>query len=69
MEHVLADRAFLADTYSYADIAFYMAQLFGARGAPMTDETPRLLAWRERMTRARRAQGRRCDGRLSCVDR
>ena len=31
MEHVLADRAFLADTYSYADIAFYMAQLFGAR--------------------------------------
>ncbi|MDN7489022.1 glutathione S-transferase family protein [Burkholderia sp. AU45274] len=51
MEHVLADRAFLADTYSYADIAFYMAQLFGARkGAPMTDETPRLLAWRERMT-------------------
>ncbi|VWC60292.1 glutathione S-transferase [Burkholderia lata] len=51
MEHVLADRAFLAGTYSYADIAFYMAQLFGARkGAPMTDETPRLLAWRERMT-------------------
>lgn len=51
MERVLADRAFLAGTYSYADIAFYMAQLFGARkGAPMTDETPRLLAWRERMT-------------------
>ncbi len=51
MEHVLADRAFLADTYSYADIAFYMAQLFGARkGAPMTGETPNLLAWRDRMT-------------------
>ncbi|VWB15459.1 glutathione S-transferase family protein [Burkholderia lata] len=51
MERVLADREFLAETYSYADIAFYMAQLFGARkGAPMTDETPRLLAWRERMT-------------------
>ena len=51
MEHALADREFLAGTYSYADIAFYMAQLFGARkGAPMTDETPRLLAWRERMT-------------------
>ncbi|KWO37422.1 glutathione S-transferase [Burkholderia sp. MSMB1459WGS] len=51
MEHVLADRAFLAGTYSYADIAFYMAQLFGARkGAPMTGETPNLLAWRNRMT-------------------
>ena len=51
MERVLADREFLAETYSYADIAFYMAQLFGARtGAPMTKETPSLLAWRERMT-------------------
>ncbi|WP_425267343.1 glutathione S-transferase family protein [Burkholderia reimsis] len=51
MERVLADREFLAGAYSYADIAFYMAQLFGARkGAPMTDETPRLLAWRERIT-------------------
>ncbi|MCA8055661.1 MULTISPECIES: glutathione binding-like protein [Burkholderia] len=41
----------VAGAYSYADIAFYMAQLFGARkGAPMTDETPRLLAWRERIT-------------------
>ena len=51
MERVLADREFLAGTYSYADIAFYMAQLFGARkGAPMTGETPRLMAWRERMT-------------------
>ncbi|QTO23641.1 glutathione S-transferase family protein [Burkholderia seminalis] len=51
MERVLADRDFLACAYSYADIAFYMAQLFGARkGAPMTDDTPNLLAWRERMT-------------------
>lgn len=51
MEHVLADREFLAEAYSFADIAFYMAQLFGARkGAPMTGETPNLLAWRERMT-------------------
>jgi glutathione S-transferase len=51
MEGVLADREYLAETYSYADIAFYMAQLFGAReGAPMTAETPNLLAWRERMT-------------------
>ena len=40
----------LAGSYSFADIAFYMAALFGERqGAPVTDNTPRLLAWRERM--------------------
>ena len=51
MEQVLAGREFLAGTYSFADIAFYMAQLFGARkGAPMTGETPNLVAWRDRMT-------------------
>ena len=51
MEEVLADREFLAEPYSYADIAFYMAQLFGARmGAPMTEATPRLLEWRDRIT-------------------
>ncbi len=51
MEAQLADREFLAESYSFADIAFYMAQLFGARmGAPMTDATPRLLQWRDRMS-------------------
>lgn len=51
MEGVLADREYLAETYSFADIAFYMAQLFGARmGAPMNRATPKLLAWRDRMT-------------------
>ncbi|MGA9854610.1 MAG: glutathione S-transferase family protein [Gammaproteobacteria bacterium] len=51
MELTLSDREFLAGDYSFADIAFYMAQLFGARkGAPMTGETPNLLAWRRRMT-------------------
>jgi glutathione S-transferase len=51
MDGLLADREFLADTYSFADIAFYMAQLFGARmGAPITDATPGLLRWRDRMT-------------------
>lgn len=50
MEALLSDREFLAGAYSYADIAFYMAQLFGARmGAPMT-EHPRLAQWRDRMT-------------------
>ena len=57
MERTLANHEFLAGDYSFADIAFYMAQLFGARkGAPMTEETPNLLAWRERMT-ARPAVG------------
>jgi glutathione S-transferase len=51
MEKLLSAREFLGGTYSFADIAFYMAQFFGARkGAPMTKETPNLLAWRDRMT-------------------
>lgn len=51
MEGLLADREFLAGTYSFADIAFYMAQLFGARmGAEMTEATPKLLRWRDRIT-------------------
>ncbi len=46
----LAVRPFLAGEYSYADIAFFMAQLFGERkGALMTGATPRLLEWRARM--------------------
>jgi glutathione S-transferase len=51
MEELLAERAYLAGTFSYADIAFYMAQLFGARmGAPMTDATPKLMGWRDKVT-------------------
>jgi glutathione S-transferase len=51
MEDQLAGRDWLAGSYSFADIAFYMAQLFGARmGAPMGEATPRLLAWRDRMS-------------------
>jgi glutathione S-transferase len=51
MERVLGGREYLAGSYSFADIAFYMAQLFGARkGAPMTNHTPNLLVWRARMT-------------------
>lgn len=51
MERELAGREHLAGSYSYADIAFYMAQLFAARmGAPMTEATPKLLAWRERLS-------------------
>jgi glutathione S-transferase len=51
METQLAGADWLAGEYSYADIAFYMAALFGERqGAPITEATPRLLRWRERMT-------------------
>jgi glutathione S-transferase len=51
MEALLADRAYLAGEYSYADIAFYMAQFFADRlGAPMPPDVSRLPAWRERMT-------------------
>ena len=47
----MAGRQWLAGDYSYADIAFYMAQLFGARmTAPMDERHPRLLAWRDRMS-------------------
>ncbi len=52
MEERLKTEAWLAGTYSFADIAFYMAALFGERqGAPMTADTPKLLEWRQRMTR------------------
>ena len=51
IDRLLADREFLAGTYSFADIAFYMAQLFGGRmGAPINAATPHLLRWRDRMT-------------------
>ena len=52
MDALLSDREFLAGEYSYADIAFFMAQLFAARlGAPMGDATSRLVAWRARVAR------------------
>lgn len=52
MDRLLARTDYLAGAgYGYADIAFYMAALFGERqGAPVTPATPYLLAWRERLT-------------------
>jgi glutathione S-transferase len=51
MDHLLTKGAWLAGDYSFADIAFYMAALFGERqGAPMTTATPTLVEWRDRMT-------------------
>lgn len=50
MEALLRDRRYLAGAFSYADIAFYMAQFFAARHTvPMTDAHPGLLAWRKRL--------------------
>jgi glutathione S-transferase len=50
MNQLLRDREYLADQFSYADIAFYMAQFFAARHTvPMTAEHSNLLEWRERM--------------------
>ena len=52
MDALLADADHLGGLYSFADIAFYMAQVFAERkGALMTEATPRLLAWRERVGR------------------
>ena len=46
----LLGHEYLADQFSYADIAFYMAQFFAARHTvPMTADHSNLLAWRERM--------------------
>jgi glutathione S-transferase len=51
LERTIGAQDWLAGGYSYADIAFYMAQLFGARmGAPMDERHPRLQAWRDRMS-------------------
>jgi len=51
MDALLQNREFLAGPYSYADIAFFMAQLFAERlGVPMTGATPQLATWRARMT-------------------
>ncbi|MDO9359577.1 MAG: glutathione S-transferase family protein [Polaromonas sp.] len=52
MDALLTDRDYLGGDYSYADIAFYMAQLFGERmGAPVDGTLARLMAWRDRMSK------------------
>jgi glutathione S-transferase len=50
MEGTLAGRQYLAGPFTYADIAFYMAQFFAARHTvPMGAHHPNLLAWRKRL--------------------
>ena len=51
MERTIAGQEWIAGAYSYVDIAFYMAQLFGERmGAPIPASLTRLHAWRDRMS-------------------
>jgi glutathione S-transferase len=51
MEDQLDGKEYLAGPFTYADLAFYMAAFFGDRmGAPMSEATPQLIAWRARMT-------------------
>ena len=51
IEALLEDGQYLAGDFTFADIAFFMAQLFGERlGAPLDETTPRLIAWRARLT-------------------
>ena len=51
IERELGDREYLVRSFSFADIAFYMAQFFGERmGAHLTDSTPLVLAWRDRVS-------------------
>ncbi len=50
MERVLEDREHLAGVFSYADVAFYMAQSFAELlGAPLGPQHVRLHAWRTRV--------------------
>jgi glutathione S-transferase len=51
MDSLLTNNTWIAGEYSFADIAFYMAALFGERqGAPITTAAPKLIEWRARMT-------------------
>jgi glutathione S-transferase len=50
MDRLLGNREYLAGRYSYADIAFYMAQFFAARHTvPMSATQTNLVRWRTRM--------------------
>ncbi len=52
LEAALGNQEHLMGAFGFADIAAYMTQFFASfLGAPMTAETPNLMAWRERITR------------------
>ena len=50
MDTMLRDRTWLAGDYSFADVSFFMAALFGERmGVPFEMRHERLQVWRNRM--------------------
>lgn len=50
IERLLENRPYLSDSFSYADIAFFMAQMFAARvGVPRPSELIHLADWNERV--------------------
>lgn len=50
MDRHLADADYLAVSYSYADLTFFMAQFFAATlGVPVPSHCTRLLEWRARV--------------------
>lgn len=50
LEEQLTTRDHIAGPFTYADIAFFMAQFFAARmGVPMSSRLPKLTAWRLRV--------------------
>jgi glutathione S-transferase len=50
MDARLEGQDFHAGPFTYADIALFMTQFYGERkGVVMTESTPRLLEWRERV--------------------
>jgi hypothetical protein len=54
MELSLTSHSYLGGAFTYADIAFYMAQFFAARHTvPMTASYSNLLAWRSRVAQRR----------------
>ena len=51
LERRVGARAFLCSSFSYADIAFYMAQLFAHRmSAPLREQHYAMRAWRDRVS-------------------
>jgi glutathione S-transferase len=54
MEKLVATRDYLVSVFSYADIAFYMAQFFATfLGEPWREGHPKLDAWKKRVGRRR----------------
>jgi glutathione S-transferase len=52
MERRLAGRRYLAGEFSFADIAFFMAQFFASfLGEPWKEPKPNLDAWKERVAK------------------